>query len=339
MRILYKRVRHFLWHNISGESQTLKLTVIYSIPFLVIFSVLLGVLIFREVGQHKKEQVDELLYTAGAFYNQIMVEKEWIENHNVLYYNTKNNDGVATTSGSNNFIKLNFAEMIKGAGNVADDKAGYKFHITSLDITDQDHKPDTWDVELVRKFGKGIKEKYVINEEKGERYFRYLRLIPSENNQLGNKYAFAVSIPMKLSDSIHSAKTIRNLISFGVIGGVSIFFMIFVIWRFSKKISLAIDKEMYENRLKAAMELAGAAAHEMRQPLQVILGSAALMMKERTSCGEGASECLDIIQQQCRMTDDIIKKMLNITHYTTKEYIKGIHIFDLHARDEKSRMN
>jgi signal transduction histidine kinase len=80
-------------------------------------------------------------------------------------------------------------------------------------------------------------------------------------------------------------------------------------------------------------ELAGAAAHELNQPLTSILG-ASEMMKRRTPEGdewERQRRALGTIMAEAERMAEIVRKIGKITHYETKPYVGGARILDLDA--------
>ena len=93
-------------------------------------------------------------------------------------------------------------------------------------------------------------------------------------------------------------KVKRDVISYSSVGIISLVFITLLIWRFSSKISSVIDREMEESRLKAAMELAGAAAHEMRQPLSVVIGLSGIL-EDKVKKGEDEIDIDSINQCLC----------------------------------------
>ncbi|GBE00844.1 sensory histidine kinase AtoS [bacterium BMS3Bbin06] len=95
--------------------------------------------------------------------------------------------------------------------------------------------------------------------------------------------------------------------------------------RFGK---LRILHDATREKLSASMELAGAAAHEMRQPLSIILTLSPLI-KDKIKKGVVPAEELSMLESQCERINEIITRMLNITHYRTKAYAEGKKIFDL----------
>lgn len=85
---------------------------------------------------------------------------------------------------------------------------------------------------------------------------------------------------------------------------------------------------MQKIRLQTAMELAGAACHELNQPMQVVSGYAELLRQEAGQAETLRRPLHEIIAQVDKMAD-ILKKINNITAYETREYIDGIKIVDL----------
>ena len=87
-------------------------------------------------------------------------------------------------------------------------------------------------------------------------------------------------------------------------------------------------------RIKVLVETAGAAAHEINQPLTSIFGMVELLKNE---CSENpqAHRKLDFIFEAACQIRDIIKKMGNVRQYTTKPYSKGVDIVDFEESTEE----
>jgi len=99
---------------------------------------------------------------------------------------------------------------------------------------------------------------------------------------------------------------------------------------------LAAAQEELEAREKQAIvaELAGAAAHELNQPLTSVMGYAELLKRklDRDTAAYAASEV--IISEAERMAE-IVRKIGKITRYETKSYVGAAKILDLdRASDE-----
>ncbi len=172
---------------------------------------------------------------------------------------------------------------------------------------------------------------YSILNQNNNKTFHYEEIISKE--ETGTPFLVTVDIPMSVSERIHNTRIKRDVFSFATIGLLSIIFIFFSFWRLSKKVSYNLNREIEEDRLRALIELAGATAHELRQPLTIIIGLTDLI-NDKLNKRESIEQEFRIIKDQCFRMDDIIKKMLSITSYKTIEYSDGVKIFDLHAQKD-----
>lgn len=85
--------------------------------------------------------------------------------------------------------------------------------------------------------------------------------------------------------------------------------------------------------LTAAVELAGSAAHELRQPLAILLNLIE-MLKDRVRTGEDTSEVLQYMTEQCQRMNEIIERMLKLSRYQRKKYTEDTNILDLETSSE-----
>ncbi len=95
---------------------------------------------------------------------------------------------------------------------------------------------------------------------------------------------------------------------------------------------LAEEEHLQKEKLQSILEMTGAVCHELNQPLQnLILSSDDLIvgMAEDNPLYKHAAE----IARQADRIGEITKKLMGITKYETKDYIKGIKIIDI---DESS---
>jgi signal transduction histidine kinase len=83
-------------------------------------------------------------------------------------------------------------------------------------------------------------------------------------------------------------------------------------------------------RQAAVVELAGAAAHELSQPLTSIVGSAELMSR-KLSDDSPTHSVLSRILTECDRMEAIVRKIGQITKYETKPYLGRTNILDLDA--------
>ncbi len=81
-------------------------------------------------------------------------------------------------------------------------------------------------------------------------------------------------------------------------------------------------------RDQTIVELAGAVAHELNQPLTVLISSAELMRYQDRSPEELRAVAGRMVDASQRMAD-IVEKLQRATHYRAKAYVGGIQIVDL----------
>jgi PAS domain S-box-containing protein len=94
--------------------------------------------------------------------------------------------------------------------------------------------------------------------------------------------------------------------------------------------------ELHETRERLAVaekaavvsELAGAAAHELNQPLTSVLGFSELLFRRTAEPDKGREELLAIVREAERMAG-IVKKIGKITRYETTQYVGATRIVDL----------
>ncbi|MBI5632232.1 MAG: PAS domain S-box protein [Nitrospirae bacterium] len=96
-----------------------------------------------------------------------------------------------------------------------------------------------------------------------------------------------------------------------------------------------VFRDVTAEKLDAVMKLAGGTAHELRQPLQAIVGVASLLEEEFTETSEGR-KYLRILEESCFRLDDIIKKIGDITSFRTKNYSEDIDILDIENSSKKT---
>ncbi len=88
-------------------------------------------------------------------------------------------------------------------------------------------------------------------------------------------------------------------------------------------------ERMRHEKMKTALELAGAASHELNQPLQIIAGYAGVLRYQVPEVSEMATKTVDEILTQVRRMGDILWKLTHLTAYETKDYAGSEQIMDL----------
>ncbi|WP_373046682.1 PAS domain S-box protein [Vulgatibacter sp.] len=93
---------------------------------------------------------------------------------------------------------------------------------------------------------------------------------------------------------------------------------------------LSATRQKLEAAARQAMivELAGAAAHELNQPLTSVMGYAELLQR-RLAEGDPASRSVAIILREAERMAEVVRKIGKITRHETKEYVGNARIVDL----------
>jgi PAS domain S-box-containing protein len=96
-------------------------------------------------------------------------------------------------------------------------------------------------------------------------------------------------------------------------------------------------QEELRSREKQALlaELAGAAAHELNQPLTSVIGYAELLRRQLSASPQHLTSLKIIVDEAERMAE-IVRKVGRITKYETKSYVGAAKILDLEASSDPS---
>lgn len=90
----------------------------------------------------------------------------------------------------------------------------------------------------------------------------------------------------------------------------------------------AEEERLERERLQVLLEMAGAVCHELNQPMQAISGfSESLIQNIKTDAPLYPK--LKKIMELARTMGDITGKLMKITRYETKDYIRGVKIIDI----------
>jgi signal transduction histidine kinase len=97
-----------------------------------------------------------------------------------------------------------------------------------------------------------------------------------------------------------------------------------------REAELTKTRQRLEEAEKAAVvsELAGAAAHELNQPLTSVLGFSELLFRRSEENDNGREELAAILREAERMAN-IVRKIGRITRYETTAYVGKTRIVDL----------
>lgn len=115
-----------------------------------------------------------------------------------------------------------------------------------------------------------------------------------------------------------------------VLGSLGIYTDLRAQRQMQQKLEEARAELLRKERRAAVAALAGAAAHELNQPLQSVLGYTELLERriERGELGE-AKRALEVIHGEVGRMAEIVRKIGTITRYETKAYVGDAEILDL----------
>ena len=99
---------------------------------------------------------------------------------------------------------------------------------------------------------------------------------------------------------------------------------------------MAEEERLKNERLRGVLEMAGGAAHELNQPLQVILGYAALInmgLEQNHPLKEKAEK----LKEEAEKLSEIGKKIASISDYAVRDYVGNVKIVDIRRASKKKR--
>lgn len=105
--------------------------------------------------------------------------------------------------------------------------------------------------------------------------------------------------------------------------------------RIEQRLLRAQEKLLITEKQALVAELAGAAAHELNQPLTSVMGYAELLRK-KMAADDPHWRAVDIILREAGRMAEIVKKIGKITRYETKAYVGGAQILDLEKSSKES---
>jgi hypothetical protein len=334
-----------------------KLTIFFLLPFLATMIILILLAITWEKRDIEEEQVSELEEVAEAIYEQVMATRLWNAMHGGLYAEVTPDcqpnpfldveDRDITTTTGKDYTLINSAYMTRQLSDISKKKGHYNLRLVGLQPLNPENAPDRWERDALISFEESRSTEAVtfLKDDDGDRYMSYIAPLKTEKPCLkchakqgykeGDiKGALAITLPMKGSDEIHSLKAKRSIIYLVTVGVISLVFITVITFILSRRLKGKIDRRIEQDKLTAILELAGAAAHEMRQPMTNIQNLLTISKGKLRDNEAVTEEEMEIVIGQSRRLNEIIKEMLHITRYRTKEYINGKKILDL---DESSK--
>jgi PAS domain S-box-containing protein len=108
--------------------------------------------------------------------------------------------------------------------------------------------------------------------------------------------------------------------------------------RMEERLATAQEKLAISEKQVVAIELAGAAAHELNQPLTSVMGYAQMLLRKLDSESPHLRALETILAESERMAT-IVRQLGSLTRYQTKSYVGGAQIIDLDRSAENPDNN
>lgn len=118
------------------------------------------------------------------------------------------------------------------------------------------------------------------------------------------------------------------------VGSVGVFTDLREKMRMEQRLAQAQEQILAQERQAIVAELAGAAAHELNQPLTSVLNYATLL-RRLLQAGTPAGSAAEVIEGEAERMAEIVRKIGKITKYETKSYVGKQKILDLDRASEE----
>lgn len=331
-----------------------KLALFFLVPFTVVLAALIAFFVIREQRLADEARFSELKEAAQAFYEQIADARIWNAGHGGVYAEitetTRPNpylqipDRDIKTIDGRRFTRINPAYMTRQLSDIARERHGTRFRIIGFRPLNPSNAPNGWEEAALSSLAvRGNHEtEWRFEKEAGKDFFTYLVPLFIEKPclachgrqgfQAGDvKGAIVINIPTDRFDAARSRNLKKTVLSLSAVGLAGLMCTVLMTAFLCRRLAGEIRANIVQGKKVAAMELAGAAAHELRQPLTVIM-CLKNILEEKLSKGETVSEGdMQVLNSQCLRMNDIIERLMHVMNYRTKEYAQGINILDLEA--------
>ena len=130
----------------------------------------------------------------------------------------------------------------------------------------------------------------------------------------------------QLDKLILQSSTITFMFASGFL--IAIILILYQENRSMKKRRQLEEERLQRERLEGVIEMAGAACHELNQPLQILVGYSHLLLEDLPEDSPLVGE-IEKIKKSIDQLGNITRKIMHITRYETKDYVGGVKIIDI----------
>ncbi len=252
-----------------------------------------------------------------------------------------------TTPSGRRLTLMNPAYMTREVHDLVKDTYGIYGHITSLNPIRPENAADAWETRALQAFERGEEEVSSVEDFVGEPHMRLMRPLVTEEGCLKCHAAqgynvgdirggISVSVPMAPLLATGRSRLTALYLGHGVIWAIGLAVIGLGVQRIRREIAQrrrAEEEQHKRERLQGVIEMAGAACHELSQPMQVVTGYSDLLSMELSKDDPQYARVKEIKEQAERMAR-ITLKLNNITKYVTRDYIDDIKIIDIDKASE-----
>jgi two-component system, NtrC family, sensor kinase len=252
------------------------------------------------------------------------------------YISTPDRD-VVTTRGQH-LTRITPANMTKFIGSYSMEDALIDIRMTSTNPINPMNTPDSWESASLIQFEKGKSETFTGIMKERDRYtFRYMAPLFMEQSCLechGNQGYTEGMIRGGLSVIMDANPAYvlmeREIIRQSVVTVLVWMFGLGGIILLMNNIAGRLREELHTEKFRGVLEMAGAAAHEMNQPLQIISGYAELIPIIEPEDHTSMKTMLETIRKNIARLAVVTWKLNNITCYETRNYVGNSKIVDIY---------
>jgi len=308
------------------HTQRLRSILLAPLAMGLLWTLLLAALFSWNLRQEEQHVRALALRQARVFFRQVVVTRSWNAAHGGVYvlaqedtlpnpYLQDPHRDLVTVNGVQ-LTKVNPAYMTRQLSDIASSTDSVQFRITGISPIRPSNAPDPWERRALEEFESLEEERFdLLRLESGEQIFRYMAPLATEPACLSchagqdpeSRFLGGISITFPAASLLELGKEagIRNAQAFGLIWLVGLL----GISGFTLRLNQRREQAEAANRSKG-MFLANI-SHDLRTPMQSILGMSELLRREALS-GKPAALACDLAHAS-RSLLEIINDVLDLS--------------------------